>query len=482
MGDLVANDLLDEKYRIKRLVGRGAWAVVYEATNTRIQRRVAIKVLNKDLADKPEIQARFKREASAATAIDSPYVVAMLDAGALTDGRPYIVMEFLEGENLQQRVEKEGTLSDEQAARYLVHALSGLADAHSNGVLHRDVKPENLVIVRTKTGDEIVKLVDFGISKPTQETAEAIAATRTDVVLGSPVYMSPEQARGARHMDHRSDLYSMGVVLYEMLTGTVPHDAINVNDLMFKIALEDPPDPRSKRGDIHADLVAIVLKALAREPDSRYQSAAEFRDVISNWLEQRGAALPASPYGASNARPARSLDSDARILITQTGQHRGVTKPALATSVTAGITTLTDTGTPIASSRERARRSPMLYVGLAVVALGLVGFLARGALSSKPAPAVQATASPPPSAETSPPAQTETPPATVGAASVAASSAPSASASEKPTAVAAPPPRPIGGRPLTPASTRASAAASTAGTVSAPTTTAVEGRTIHTTF
>src|SRR5262249_54049110 len=153
-----------------------------------------------------------------------------------------------------------------------INVLSGLAHAHAKGVLHRDIKPANLVVVKSETGDEIVKIVDLGISK-LHVGPEALELTRTNVVMGSPVYMSPEQARGARHMDHRSDVFSVGVVLFECLAGRVPHQADNFNELMFKIALSEAPDPRTIRSSLDPELAEIVMKALAREPADRFASA-----------------------------------------------------------------------------------------------------------------------------------------------------------------------------------------------------------------
>jgi serine/threonine-protein kinase len=312
VSELAVDFLLEGKYRIVRFVGAGAWASVYEAVNVRIGRRVAIKVLNVELASHPELHARFNREAEAATQIESPFVVTVLDAGTLEDGCPYIVMEFLEGEDLGRRLRRLGTLPEEQAACYAIHLLSGLADAHATGILHRDIKPDNLVVVRSKNGQEILKIVDFGISKPSHTRPEMMAMTRVDQVLGSPVYMAPEQARGTRHMDHRSDLYAVGIVLFEALTGHLPHEAENFNELMFKIALEDAPDPRTKKADLDPAMADIIAKSLSRDPDKRFQSAVEYRQAISDWIDSRGGVQPHTPYDASKKLQGLLADRDDR--------------------------------------------------------------------------------------------------------------------------------------------------------------------------
>ena len=223
-------DILDAKYRIVRLIGRGGWAAVYEGVNVRIGRRVAIKVLSADAAEKPGVLDRFEREAQAATTIDSEHVVHVFDFGILDDGRAYIVMELLDGKNLGQKIAAKGPIAPTRAVFYTIQALAGLAHAHDAGVTHRDIKPENLVVVK-KQGREIVKIVDFGISKLRRRLHLEGNVTQTNQVLGSPVYMSPEQCRGTRHMDHRSDLYSIGVVLFELLTAELPHKGETFNEL-----------------------------------------------------------------------------------------------------------------------------------------------------------------------------------------------------------------------------------------------------------
>lgn len=285
---LTDGDLVDQKYRIVRFIGRGAWASVYEGVNVRIGRRVAIKVLSDEAVQKHGVVDRFEREAQAATRIESDHVVHVFDLGVLEDGRPYIVMELLEGESLGNQLQARGVFSQSRAVFYAVQALRGLGDAHAAGVTHRDIKPDNMVVLTTKHGDEILKIVDFGISKLQSGLHQVTNMTQTNTILGSPVYMSPEQCRGTRHMDHRSDLYSLGVVIFELLTGQLPHKGDTFNELMFKIALEDTPSPAVYNPDLHPELCAIVSKSLTREPSERYQSAAEFEHALLDWCSKNG--------------------------------------------------------------------------------------------------------------------------------------------------------------------------------------------------
>jgi eukaryotic-like serine/threonine-protein kinase len=393
VGELAIDELIDGKYKVQRRIGQGSWATVYEAKNVRIHRRVAIKVLNAELCEREDLVARFQREAEAATQITSAYVVTMFDAGVLESGQPYIVMEYLEGENLTTRLERLGPMSAEDAAYYAIDTLSGLADAHAYGVLHRDIKPENLVLVKSKTGEEIVKLVDFGISKPSsvaRESGADLNMTRTDQVLGSPVYMAPEQARGTRHMDQRSDLYSVGVVLYELVTKELPHDADNFNELMFKIALEDVPDPRLKNPSLDPTFAAIIMKALAREPSARYQSAAEFRDALNDWLED------------SNVAPRRALFSTARFRVrTPSSEKLPVLEDSSSKLVPAisSAPALVDTAAPVSRDAQPKPRRRGAIVAAAVVAViaGIAFYAVRSRKSEPtvatiPAPTVSASA------------------------------------------------------------------------------------------
>ena len=287
--------LLDGKYEIVGVVGEGAWGLVLEGINVRIRRRVAIKILKAEYASRADMVSRFEREALASTHIESPHVVQVFDAGVLADGRPYLVMEFLTGDDLGTHIQLTQRLPIVTAVDLCAQVARGLAAAHAAGVFHRDMKPTNIVIARTKSGREIAKIVDFGISKLLDVSKANVSHTQTGTVLGSPVYMSPEQARGSKASDHRSDLYSLGVVLFECLTGRPPHDGESFNALLFKIALEPAPSARSLRPEIDEELDAILRRLLAKQPAERPQSATELEGLLNGWLRKSGVKFGETP-------------------------------------------------------------------------------------------------------------------------------------------------------------------------------------------
>ncbi len=296
---LQAGQIIEGKYRIVRVLGEGGMGAVYEGENTRIHRRVAIKVLHASVAGKADIVQRFEREAQAAGRIGSEHIVEVLDLGSLPDGERFMVMEFLDGEPLGDRIKNRGKLDALESALILRQLLEGLGAAHAAGIVHRDLKPDNIFLLRSKGGTkDFVKLVDFGVSKFSALDAE-FSMTRTGAVMGTPFYMSPEQARG-QTVDHRSDLYSVGVVAYQMITGRVPFNADTFNELLFKIALESPEPAELLAPGLDPNFSAIVMRGMARDLNHRFQSAADFRGAVDGWLAQNGHA----PHGGQPAHGA----------------------------------------------------------------------------------------------------------------------------------------------------------------------------------
>src|SRR5262245_17344427 len=278
-------DIIDGKYRIVRLIGEGGMGAVYEGENTRIHRRVAIKVLHAGVAEQGEAVARFEREAQAAGRIGSEHIVEVLDLGTLPNGDRYLVMEYLDGEGLGGRIKTRGRMSAQELAPIAHQLMEGLGAAHGAGIIHRDLKTDNVFLLRSRGGKaDFVKLLDFGISKFSQLSGDSgFSMTRTGAVMGTPYYMAPEQAKGSRELDHRVDIYATGVILYEALTGQVPFNADTFNELLFKIVLEEPRPLEQIDPTIDAGFAAIVAKAMAREPALRFQSANEMQNALAMW-------------------------------------------------------------------------------------------------------------------------------------------------------------------------------------------------------
>jgi serine/threonine-protein kinase len=296
-------DIIDGKYRIVRLLGEGGMGAVYEGENTRIHRRVAIKVLHANVAEQGEAVARFEREAQAAGRIGSEHIVEVLDLGTLPSGDRYLVMEYLDGEGLGSRIKARGRLTAHELSPIAFQLMEGLASAHGAGIIHRDLKPDNVFLLRARGGKaDFVKLLDFGISKFSALSGDSgFSMTRTGAVMGTPYYMAPEQAKGSRDLDHRVDIYATGVILYEALTGQVPFNADTFNELLFKIVLEEPKPLEHVEPSIDRGFAAIVSKAMARDPAHRFQSASEMQNAIAMWANGHGAELASA---LNQGRPA----------------------------------------------------------------------------------------------------------------------------------------------------------------------------------
>jgi len=278
---------LAEAYILDRVLGEGGFAVVYAARDRALHRSVAIKVLRPELAGSPTIRERFRREAEAIAGVRHPHVVPIYAVGEGA-GLAWFVMPLVAGESLRQRLDREPRLPVGEVRRVLREACDALASAHQAGVIHRDIKPDNILL----EGEERrVVLTDFGIAKAIGEDHGTGPLTATGVVVGTPHYMSPEQASGERTLDHRSDLYSLGVVAYQMLAGVAPFDAPSAGALLAKHLTEDPVPLSRRRPDCPADLAAAVMRCLAKAPERRWQAAADLRTAL-------GASPPAA-FGAA---------------------------------------------------------------------------------------------------------------------------------------------------------------------------------------
>ncbi|MEZ4261471.1 MAG: serine/threonine-protein kinase [Polyangiaceae bacterium] len=284
---LSPGQVVDGKYQVVRLLGKGGMGAVYEAVHLGTSRRVAVKVIvSASLANEPDVVTRFQREARASGSIDSLHVVQVLDTGVdPVTNDPYMVMEYLSGQDIHELVRRVGPLPPDLVVRIGAQACLGLQRAHDARIVHRDIKSANLFLSTRDGGEVQVKLLDFGIAKVRAEpmaNAESHHLTTTGSMLGSPLYMSPEQARGMKTLDGRSDIWSLGVVLYEALTGAAPNnDKQTLGDLLVAICVEPVTPLQSRAPWVSPQLAAIVERALERSPDDRFQTAMDMHEALS---------------------------------------------------------------------------------------------------------------------------------------------------------------------------------------------------------
>ena len=391
---LKVGDRIDGKYEIKRLLGEGGMGAVYEGENTLIHRRVAIKVLHSGVAALEEAVKRFENEAQAAGRIGSDHIVEVLDLGRLESGDRYMVMEFLKGESLSSRIAKRGRLSPSEICDIGLQLLEGLSAAHEAGIIHRDLKPDNIFLIsKAKGKTDFVKVLDFGISK-FNGLGKDFSMTRTGSVMGTPYYMSPEQARGAKNLDARLDVYAAGVILFEAATGRVPFDGDTFNELLIKIVTEESPSVRSIVPELDPDLAEIIDRARQKDPNQRFASARAFRDALVRWSEGArselvsGATLPltAPAVGASadtalaggvgraarEAVPASPAQPDSAA--SATAPFASPAEPIALGNRTGQAWTNTQAALSSAQPRNRTSRNVMIAGGSAVLLAVIVLF------------------------------------------------------------------------------------------------------------
>jgi serine/threonine-protein kinase len=316
--DPLIGTIVADTYEVVRKIGEGGMGRVYEAKHVRLGKKVALKVMHRMFADDREAVARFRREATAAAAIPSPFVAAVLDVNATRDGQPFLVYELLEGKDLESVIETEGRLPVARAVKIARQVAQALGAAHDTGVVHRDLKPENIMLVRGPDGGELAKVLDFGIAKVLNEDK----LTRTGALLGTPAYMAPEQARGGQEVDHRCDVYALGAILYRALTGRPAFSGEDAGKTLTSVIWDEPQRPKTLRKDLPEELELVVQRAMAKDPDARFSSMAQL-DVALAPFE--------GVEPASKESPPRALGS-AETMIAQPGESAklGVAVPALA--------------------------------------------------------------------------------------------------------------------------------------------------------
>jgi serine/threonine-protein kinase len=350
--------LLAGKFRIERQLGAGAMGAVYAIHHELTRHRRALKLLHADVREVPDIVRRFLNEASAAGRAGSPHLVETFDAGTLPSGEPYVVMELLEGETLTALIERERPLDPALAAELVAQAAEGIESAHSVGIIHRDLKPDNLFVTK-REGRPFVKILDFGVSKFATASAGGMTRTRAGAIYGSPAYMSPEQITGAEDIDPRTDVFALGVVLYQSLTSALPFDAPTLEALSMRIILGQATPIETLRPGLSVSLVSVVQRALAPKRDDRFASARALADALGPFRLFAGGGGPSIGFAE-----------------TFPSAH-----PALA-------------GSDRPSTPRRRRLAPVLIAALTLTVAGVATLLSR----AKPQPPTAVSAAPPNSA------------------------------------------------------------------------------------
>jgi serine/threonine-protein kinase len=287
------------RYVLRGLVGHGGMGAVYEAEQLGLGKRVAIKFVDPEFATDEQVVSRFAREARAMSTIESAHIVTILDAGT-EDGRPYLVMELLRGEDLGQRLRRTRTVPIGEAMHVVAQVLKGLARAHRAGIVHRDLKPDNVFLTKTDTDPLFAKIVDFGISKIDRPRASTTPMTLTGrgTIIGTPLYMSPEQAQCAAEVDGRADLYSVGAILFECLSGRPPHVGETYEQVILSIVMREAPDIRTIEKSIPDDVAAFLARALARDRDQRFASAERMLAALHEIAPAERLRVPLDPLPA----------------------------------------------------------------------------------------------------------------------------------------------------------------------------------------
>ena len=297
-------DVIAGKYRVESLVAVGGMGVVVCAKHLQLGQSVAIKVLLPGEIDDEAVAAipRFLREARAAAVLKSEHVVRIFDVDTLPGGLPYMVMELLSGQDLRRLVKTGGPLAVEQAVDYVLQAADAIGEAHSAGIVHRDLKPSNLFLTQRNDGRPWVKVLDFGISKASHDPLQEGTLTTSRAMIGSPMYMSPEQVRDAKSVDGRSDIWSLGVILHELLSGRPAFRGESLPAICAAIAADQPQSLTEARPDLPLDLVAIIARCLEKDPALRYQTVDDLRGALMPFLGHYAPTVPASAGGPVSAR------------------------------------------------------------------------------------------------------------------------------------------------------------------------------------
>ena len=441
-----AGEVVDGKYKIEGYIGEGGMGAVARAQHLVRKAPVALKFMSPAVTYVAGAVDRFVNEAVAASALKSDHVVQVFDVGKLPDDSPYLVLELLDGRDAAALLENEPQgIEVPRAAHIVLQVLRALEVAHAAGIIHRDLKPSNCFLVNQDGDAEFVKLLDFGISKITSETAaeNAPSLTQTNTALGTPLYMSPEQARSARKVDFRTDIYSTGVILYELLCGTPPHlsEGGEITEVLYKLFTTDAPSIAEKRANLPPALAVIVHKALARDPSARFASAHEFAEALVPFCDERSAseiaklkakAAATTPVPQVRVQSSPDFDANDATAATQLGNAPQPTgeiskRPETSEAVRTDLGSAQDAPPPAPAGKTS--RIPVILGGagaLAILAaIGIVMSSNRPATTPRADDTVKTQIAPPPSSLTTSP---QIPPSTTPSVSAVVSAAPSVTA------------------------------------------------------
>ncbi len=380
--ELAAGTVIAERFQLEEQIGHGAMGTVWRAQHLSLNVPVAVKAIKGALVESAEAKARFMREARAAAALRSTHVVQILDHGVHED-MPYIVMEFLEGETLSQRLQRAQTLTFDATLSVIKQVARALSLAHRRGIVHRDLKPDNIFLA--KEGDhEVVKVLDFGIAKDQGASLTATLETQEGAILGTPYYLSPEQAQGSLDVDHRADLWALGVIAFECLTGRRPFESNHVGDLIVRIVSRPIPTPSSV-AFVPAGFDHWFERAVARDRDARFQSSTQLSDALAGLESALDETLSDS---SSDATDSSDTDGDATVTASSTPRSHGSAEQPLLDSVAAisqGVAA--ETGSDAVPTQPIFSRGLLLGLGLAGAAVAIYFGTRQSPISDSPVPA-----------------------------------------------------------------------------------------------
>jgi serine/threonine-protein kinase len=380
--------IIADRYRLERPIGSGGMATIWEATHVTLKRSVALKFVVVDGISLAGLRGRFLREARVAAAIRHRNVIDIVDFGTTDEGQPFMAMELLAGCTLADRMEACPGLGTSEAVRILAQLLSGLAAVHDAGIVHRDLKPENAFLAEDADG-VIPKLLDFGVSRALDRGRglASVLPTLENAIVGTPQYMSPEQARGLAKIDQRSDLWSAGVILYELLTGALPFDAEAIGDVIVQVATKEPPDLATLRPDLKGPLANVVRRAMQRDPDERYQSAREMRTDLLFAVAATAHAMSGLPASAHEEHATAQELLKAVEAAYEPGDSGLLRTAGFRTEVATGVSSVEteEQRVPSVEPKEPPRRPRPRAFLAAAIALAFAGLAAGVSAAREPA-------------------------------------------------------------------------------------------------